>query len=166
MLDAGSILLKFWNGFRISFLTTPAAVLCNTYFLEAKPVPEEQLLPPMADQDQGTEIQIHATIRVRISAKKRQEARVILGAMIEQTTLEEGCVFCRLYQDVMAKGVFMLEEIWTSDHALHRHLRSEKFRNVLLVIEMATEAPEIRFHRVLQSTGISTIKKARSGLYI
>jgi len=103
---------------------------------------------------------------VHIAAKKRQEARLILGAMIEQTTLEDGCICCRLYQDVMAKGVFMLEEIWASEHALHRHLRSEKFRTVLLVIEMATEAPEIRFEKILQSTGISTIKKARSGLHM
>jgi quinol monooxygenase YgiN len=131
-----------------------------------KPVPEEILSPPVIDDGLSDEIHIHATIRVHIAAKKRQEARLILGAMIEQTTLEDGCICCRLYQDVMAKGVFMLEEIWTSEHALHRHLRSEKFRTVLLVIEMATEAPEIRFEKILQSTGISTIKKARSGLHM
>jgi quinol monooxygenase YgiN len=131
-----------------------------------KPVPEKQRLPSMADEDQGTDIHIHVTIRMHIAAKKRQEARLILGSMIEQTKLEEGCVSCRLYQDVLAKGVFMLEEIWVSDQVLQRHLRSEKFRTVLLVIEMATEAPEIRFDKVLQSTGISTIQKARSGLHM
>jgi quinol monooxygenase YgiN len=131
-----------------------------------KPVPEKQRLPSMADEDQGTDIHIHVTIRMHIAAKKRQEARLILGSMIEQTKLEEGCVSCRLYQDVLAKGVFMLEEIWASDQVLQRHLRSEKFRTVLLVIEMATEAPEIRFDKVLQSTGISTIQKARSGLHM
>jgi quinol monooxygenase YgiN len=131
-----------------------------------KPVPEEQLLPPMADEHQGTDIHIHATLRMQIAAKNRQEARLILGSMIEQTKLEEGCVSCRLYQDVLSKGVFMLEEIWASEQVLRRHLRSEKFRTVLLVIEMATEAPEIRFDRVLQSTGISTIQKARSGLHM
>jgi len=129
-------------------------------------VPENQRLPSMADEDQGTDIHIHVTIRMNIAAKKRSEARLILGSMIEQTKLEEGCVCCRLYQDAMAKGVFMLEEIWTSEHALHRHLRSEKFHAVLLVVEMAAEAPEIRFEKILQSTGISTIKKARSGLHM
>jgi quinol monooxygenase YgiN len=131
-----------------------------------KPVPEKQRLPSMADEDQGTDIHIHVTIRMHIAPKKRQEARLILGSMIEQTKLEEGCVSCRLYQDVLAKGAFMLEEIWASDQVLQRHLRSEKFRTVLLVIEMATEAPEIRFDKVLQSTGISTIQKARSGLHM
>jgi quinol monooxygenase YgiN len=131
-----------------------------------KPVPEKQRLPSMAVEDQGNDIHIHVTIRMHIAAKKRQEARLILGSMIEQTKLEEGCVSCRLYQDVLAKGAFMLEEIWASDQVLQRHLRSEKFRTVLLVIEMATEAPEIRFDKVLQSTGISTIQKARSGLHM
>jgi quinol monooxygenase YgiN len=124
------------------------------------------LLPPVMDEGHGAEIHIHATIRVRIAAKKRQEARLILGSMIEQTKLEEGCVSCRLYQDALVKGVFMLEEIWASKQALHRHLRSEKFRTVLLVIEMAAEAPEIRFDGVSHSTGISTIKKARNGLHM
>lgn len=129
-------------------------------------MPEEQLLPPMADEYQGTDIHIHATLRMQIAAKNRQEARLILGSMIEQTKLEEGCISCRLYQDVLSKGVFMLEEIWASEQVLRRHLRSEKFRTVLLVIEMATEAPEIRFDRVSHSTGIGTIQKARSGLHM
>ena len=145
---------------------SPVTVLYVIPFPEMKPVPEKQRLPSMADEDQGTDIHIHVTIRMHIAAKKRQEARLILGSMIEQTKLEEGCVSCRLYQDVLAKGVFMLEEIWASDQVLQRHLRSEKFRTVLLVIEMATEAPEIRFDKVLQSTGISTIQKARSGLHM
>jgi quinol monooxygenase YgiN len=131
-----------------------------------RPVPEEIRLPPLMDGDYGAVIHIHATIRVHIAAKKRQEARLILSSLIEQTLFEEGCVFCRLYQDSLTKGVFMLEEIWTSEHALHRHLRSEKFRTVLLVIEMAAEAPEIRFDKVVHSSGIGTIEKVRSGLTI
>jgi hypothetical protein len=47
---------------------------------------------------------------------------------------------------------------------LRRHLRSETFRNVLLVVEMASEAPEIRFDRVSHSTGIGTIAQARGEL--
>jgi len=127
-------------------------------------LPEKQSLPTEMDEGQDTEIPIRATIRVNIGIKKRREARLILGSIIEQIQFEEGCISCRLYQDALVKGVFMLEEIWTSEQALHRHLQSEKFRTVLLVIEMATEAPEIRFDTIAHSTGISTIKKARGGL--
>jgi quinol monooxygenase YgiN len=127
-------------------------------------LPEKLSVPTEMDEGQDTEIHIRATIRVNIGIKKRREARLILGSIIEQIQFEEGCISCRQYQDVLVKGVFMLEEFWTSEQALHRHLRSEKFRTVLLVIEMATEAPEIRFDTIAHSTGISTIKKARGGL--
>jgi len=124
----------------------------------------EPLLPNEEQEDHGAENQVHATFCVRIGVKKRKEARLILGTMITQTQFAEGCISCRLYQDVQTRGVFMLKEIWTSEHSLYRHLQSENFRKVLLVIEMAVEAPEIRFDQILRSTGISTIKKARSRL--
>jgi len=82
--------------------------------------------------------------------------------MIEQTRLEEGCISCRLYGDVQEQGALMLEEIWTSEKDLERHLRSNKFLAVLLVVEMATKIPEIRFDVISQSTGIDTIEKVRA----
>jgi hypothetical protein len=44
---------------------------------------------------------------------------------------------------------------------LLRHLRSATFRNILLVVEMASQKPEIRFDRISHSTGIETIEQAR-----
>jgi hypothetical protein len=55
----------------------------------------------------------------------------------------------------------MLEEIWVGESNLHRHLRSDEFRNLLLVVEMASEPPEIRFDRISSSTGISTVMEVR-----
>jgi quinol monooxygenase YgiN len=94
-------------------------------------------------------------------ARKRKEALIILGSMIERIKLEEGCLGCRLYQDVLEERALMLEEIWAGETSLHKHLRSADFRNVLLVVEMAREPPEIRFDQVSSSTGISTIIKVR-----
>jgi hypothetical protein len=56
----------------------------------------------------------------------------------------------------------MLEEMWAGETALHKHLRSADFRNVLLVVEMASEPPEIRFDRISSSTGLNTIGEVRS----
>jgi hypothetical protein len=44
---------------------------------------------------------------------------------------------------------------------LQRPLRSATFRNILLVVEMASQTPEIRFDRISHSTGIDTIEQAR-----
>jgi len=41
------------------------------------------------------------------------------------------------------------------------HIRSDEYRNLLMVLEMALEQPEIRFDIISSSTGIETIEKAR-----
>ena len=105
---------------------------------------------------------IDASIRIIIPSKKRKEALIILSSLIEQTKLEEGCVSCRLYRDVQEECALMLAETWASEKDMERHLSSDKFLAVLLVVEMATEFPEILFNVISHSTGIETIEKARA----
>lgn len=124
-------------------------------------MPKPGWVPPATKGQPGLETRMHATIRMRFTARKRKEALLILGSMIESIKHEEGCLSCRLYQDVQEERVLMLEEIWKDETSLQGHLRSADFRNVLLVVEMASEPPEIRFDRVSSSTGISTIERVR-----
>ncbi len=105
---------------------------------------------------------IRSTIRMRIPLKKQSEALEILGSMTEQIQFEPGCISCRLYRGVDDEGTIMLEEIWTSEKDLQHHLRSDKYRKVLLVVEMAAEPPEIRFDNIAHSSGVETIEKARN----
>ena len=41
------------------------------------------------------------------------------------------------------------------------HLRSQEYRQLLLVMELARVPPEVQFDRVAHSTGIETIEEAR-----
>ena len=88
----------------------------------------------------------------------------ILMAMAGRSRFEHGCISCRLYQDVEVKPEFMLEQLRKSGEDLERHLRSEEFRKLLLVVEMSLEPPEIRFEEVSRSSGVETIEKARNAL--
>jgi hypothetical protein len=54
-----------------------------------------------------------------------------------------------------------LEQLWSNEEDLERYLRSDEYRQVLLVLEMAMKQPEIRFDTISSSTGIETIEKAR-----
>jgi quinol monooxygenase YgiN len=58
-------------------------------------------------------------------------------------------------------NVLLFEQLWSNEAELERHLRSDDYRQVLLVLEMAMKQPEIRFDTILSSTGIETIEKAR-----
>ena len=123
----------------------------------------ESTQAPLTGEDRpGAISRVHATIRALMPQKNQKEALIILRSIIEQTKLEPGCISCRLYQDALEERALMLEEIWTNEKDLKRHLRSDKFLAVLLVVEMATEFPEVRFDVILHSTGIDTIEKARS----
>lgn len=119
-----------------------------------------QLEPALEDQKEP-KCPAKATIRICISGKKRKEAVIVLRDLMEETKLKTGCVSCRLYQDVQEDRWLMLEEIWTSQKDLERHLSSDKFLSVLLVMEMATEVPEVRFEVISHCSGIETIEKVR-----
>ena len=123
---------------------------------------EQTWVPTISENQPGDQNHIHASIRIFIPAKKRKEVLTILSSIIEQTRLEEACISCRLYRDVQEDRAFMLEEIWSSEKDLQRHLKSDRYHTVLLVVEMATEPPEIRFDTIAHSSGIETIVKARN----
>jgi len=105
---------------------------------------------------------VRTTIRMLIPLEKQSEALEILGSMTEQIQFEPGCITCRLYRGLDDECSIMLEELWMSDEDVQRHLRSDQYTKILLVVEMAAELPEIRFDTIAQSSGVETIEKARN----
>jgi len=105
---------------------------------------------------------IHATIRMKMPVQKVREAVEILRSVAERTRVQPGCISCRIYHEAEEDNVIMLDELWRTREEHERHLRSSEYRNVLLVVEMAHEKPEIKFSEYSDSTGVETIEKARS----
>jgi quinol monooxygenase YgiN len=110
------------------------------------------------------ELMIIATIRMMIPPQKRGEALRILRSVAELCRDDPGCRSCNIYRDLNDSRVLVLEEVWKSEEDLDLHLRSEEYRNLLLVLEMALNQPEIRFDTISDTTGIETIEKARGNL--
>jgi quinol monooxygenase YgiN len=104
---------------------------------------------------------ILATVRMMVPPDKRAEAVQILNAMAERTRVQLGCLSCRIYHDEQVEAVFMVEVVWDTQESLDRHLRSDDYRHVLFVTEMAVEPPDIKFQTVSHSAGIEIIEKAR-----
>jgi quinol monooxygenase YgiN len=105
---------------------------------------------------------IRATIRMKMRGQKVKEALEILRSVAERTRVQPGCISCRVYHDAQEEDVIMVDELWRSKEEHESHLRSDEYRNVLLVVEMAHEKPEISFSEFSGSTGVETIEKARS----
>ena len=106
---------------------------------------------------------IRSSIRIKILLEEQPEALEILESACEQTKFEPSCIYARLYQGTNDVEAVMLEELWEGEEELHRHLQSDTYRRILLAIEMADAPPEIRFDKIMESTGLETIKKARIG---
>ena len=105
---------------------------------------------------------LRSTIRMIIPPENHRDALEILASVSEQTQFEPGCVCSRLYQDVNDERITLLEELWLTLEDLQHYLQSEKYRKILLVIEMAAEPPEIRFDTIAQTSGMETIEQARN----
>jgi len=94
--------------------------------------------------------------------QKRDEALKILKSAAAQCRVWPSCLGCHIYEDVQEDNVLMFEQSWRSQEDLERHLRSDEYYKVLLVMEMALKQPDIRFDIICGSTGIETVEKARS----
>ena len=105
---------------------------------------------------------IQATLTMGFDPQRIDEALQILCSMIERIRAESGCISCSVHQDTENENLVVFEEKWRSDGDLQRHLRSEGYQRVLLVMEMAERSPDIRFYTITHSSGVETIEKART----
>ena len=107
---------------------------------------------------------IHASLRMKFAPDKFAATRDILLALVERTRVSPGCLGCEMYQDLRDRHVLLLEEWWETQADLDRHLRSEAYGRVILVMEMATEKPLIKFCEISHSSGLEAVERARSGV--
>jgi quinol monooxygenase YgiN len=105
---------------------------------------------------------IQAMIKVRLPASRIKEAMAILRPLAESTKTVPGCVDCELYRDVLDETVLVFHDLWDDEEGLQRHLRSERYRDLLLVMEMARETPEVRFDEISHTSGLEAIERART----
>jgi len=106
---------------------------------------------------------IHATVRMDLLPGRHTEAIKILHSLVGRIRMNTGCINCFVYQDTEKKHVIMFEELWRDEDKMLQHLRSRDYHDVLLVMEMAQNAPEIRFSTIASYTGVETIESARMG---
>jgi quinol monooxygenase YgiN len=106
-----------------------------------------------------------STVRMAIPLEKHNDALRILRSIVVQSRNDPGCLSYLIYRDLEDNNVLMLQGNWKSRKNLDVHIRSDEYRNLLLVMEMSLKQPEIRIDTVSCSTGIESIEKVRSTAY-
>jgi quinol monooxygenase YgiN len=104
---------------------------------------------------------IQATVKMEFQRKTADEAVAILYSLVERIRASRGCVGCAVYQEVENPLTVVFDEKWMSEADLHRHLRSEDYQKILMVMEMAEVRPVIRFETVADMGGVEIIEEAR-----
>lgn len=105
---------------------------------------------------------VRSIIRMKIPLDMHNEALEILGRVSDQARFEPYCISSRLYRGVDEVRAIMLEELWESGRDIVQHLKSDTYRRILLVIEMAEEPPDIRFESITHAGGVEVIQQARN----
>ena len=111
--------------------------------------------------DGTTMEQIEIVIRAgpAVNAKVRQ----LLTRLTGPTQAARHCVECRVSHDEEDPELWIYSERWTSRDALHAHIRSEEFKQILVAIDMSSCEPIIRLDEVVSSDGIQAIAAIRNG---
>ena len=102
-----------------------------------------------------------AIVDIRSSLEKRDELRQALRSFSGQTETERGCTSCQLYQEIPDSGVLRIESRWLATSDLLRHIRSDSYKRMLLLMELGIAPPSIEFYTVSTFRGLDLIFEAR-----
>ncbi len=97
---------------------------------------------------------IQATFRLVAPDGKRAEILEVLQSVKGPTEVSRGCLACRILQDAEDANILTYLEQWDTREDLEEHLRCERFRRLLPVIDMSLQRPEIQFSTVEDVRGM------------
>ena len=63
------------------------------------------------------------------------------------------------HDDKEEENFLVLMEEWDSEENLNHHISSKEYRKVLALMDMSTEAPEIKFSTVSHTSGLEAVHK-------
>ena len=99
------------------------------------------------------------TLRMTVRPEKRNDVIEAMRGMLEPTRVERGCLSYRLYEEVGNGNALILVEEWETQEDLERHLRTDNQRQLLALMDLLSEQPELRFNTVSHMAGMDLIEK-------
>lgn len=100
---------------------------------------------------------ILATLNMMIMPESRKELLMTIMGMLDPIRVERGCLSCRLYEDMENRNAFVLLEEWATQADLERHILADSQRQLLALMDLLSEPPELRYHTVSQTVGMDLI---------
>lgn len=86
-----------------------------------------------------------------------------LNALMNSARAESGLLNCKLYRQVDNENTLCYVEDWQTVNDLEYQIRSNRYTQLLALMETATELPVIEFHTISQTQGLSYLQAVRNG---
>jgi len=100
-------------------------------------------------------------LRVTVPPGKERAVRREAQRLLGPTRARPGCLDCRCLRDTESDTTLILTEQWDSREHLESHVRSDDFRVMLGLMDLATETPGVRIHEVSSTSGLDELAKIR-----
>jgi quinol monooxygenase YgiN len=102
--------------------------------------------------------------QMSVSARpgKRKELGSALSSLIGPTQVQPGCLSCRLFQNWQDLDELLVEASWATEEDLIRHLQSDAYKLLLLMMEASRIPPVLRFCTVQDIHGMELVEAART----
>jgi quinol monooxygenase YgiN len=84
-------------------------------------------------------------VSVVIDTAKIEELCNAFCSLKGPTRAEPGCLRCELYTGWVGSTTVLMESLWKTREDLIRHLRSDRYKSFLQLVEMSAEEPLIEF---------------------
>jgi len=101
-------------------------------------------------------------VSIAVRPEKREELRRALSAWRGPAGVEQGCLSCQILQEFDGSGAIWYVAQWGSENDLLRHLRSDHYKRLLVLMDSADEPPLIQFHNVMKTAGLELVQHARN----
>jgi quinol monooxygenase YgiN len=95
---------------------------------------------------------------------QRQQLRQGLNSLLGPTQVQPGCLSCRLFQNLQDLDELVIDAVWATEEDLIRHLQSDTFKRLLLLMELGRTPPVLQFHWVEQVSGLELVERVRNCL--
>jgi quinol monooxygenase YgiN len=102
------------------------------------------------------------SVGIAVTPVKGEQLRRALAAWAGPTAAESGCMSCRILQDSSDPFSFFYEAQWKSQDDLLRHLRSEHYKRLLVLMDLGSAPPLVEFHNVAGTQGLDLIERVRN----
>jgi quinol monooxygenase YgiN len=84
-----------------------------------------------------------------------------LASLVGPTHVQRGCLGCRLFQNWQEPDELLIEATWETEEDLVRHLQSDTYKRLLLLMELSSAPPVLKFCTVDSVSGLELVKRAR-----